>query len=44
MSWSKLLVMCKYLFDYDFMFYVDVDTIIMNSEKKLEDIVDYNYD
>lgn len=43
-SWSKLLAMRKYLPDYDFMLYVDVDTIIMNPEKKLEDIVDYNYD
>ena len=43
-SWSKLLAMRKYLPYYDFLFYVDVDTIIANVEVKLEDIVDYGYD
>ena len=43
-SWSKLLAMRKYLPEYDFLFYVDIDTIIMNPEQKLEDIVDYDYD
>ena len=43
-SWSKLLAMRKYLPKYDFLFYVDVDTIIINFEAKLEDIVDYEYD
>lgn len=43
-SWSKLLAMRKYLPDYDFLLYVDIDTIIMNPEHRLEDIVDYNYD
>ena len=43
-SWSKLLAMRKYLPSYDFLFYVDVDTIITNPEVKLEDIVDYGYD
>ena len=43
-SWSKLLTMRKYLPDYDFLLYVDIDTIIMNPERRLEDIVDYDYD
>lgn len=43
-SWSKLLAMRKYLPHYDFLFYVDVDTVITNSDVKLEDIVDYGYD
>jgi hypothetical protein len=43
-SWSKLLAMRKYLPDYDFLLYVDIDTIIMSPERKLEDIVDYRYD
>ena len=43
-SWSKLLAMRKYLPDYDLLLYVDIDTIIMNPEKRLEDIVDYDYD
>ena len=43
-SWSKLLAMRKYLPYYDFLFYVDVDTIITNVDVKLEDIVDYGYD
>ena len=30
-SWSKLLAMRKYLPSYDFLFYVDVDTIITNT-------------
>ena len=36
--------MRKYLPYYDFLFYVDVDTIITNVDVKLEDIVDYGYD
>jgi hypothetical protein len=43
-SWSKLLAMRKYLPSYDFLFYVDVDTIITNVDVRLEDIVDYGYD
>jgi hypothetical protein len=43
-SWSKLLAMRKYLPYYDYLFYVDVDTIIANVDVKLEDIVDYGYD
>ena len=43
-SWSKLLVMRKYLPYYDFLFYVDVDTVITNVDVKLEDVVDYGYD
>jgi len=43
-SWSKLLAMRKYLPDYDFLLYVDIDTVLMNPHLKLEDIVDYNYD
>ena len=35
-SWSKLLAMRKYLPDYDLLLYVDIDTIIMNPEKRLE--------
>jgi|TARA_B100001142_G_scaffold23311_1_gene21339 hypothetical protein len=43
-SWSKLLAMRKYLPYYDYLFYVDVDTIVANVDVKLEDIVDYGYD
>ena len=43
-SWSKLLAMRKYLPEYDFLFYMDIDTIVMNPEKRLEDIVDFNFD
>ena len=38
-SWSKLLAMRKYLPYYDYLFYVDVDTIVANVDVKLEDIV-----
>ena len=43
-SWSKLLAMRKYLPNYDFVLYIDIDTIIMNPDRRLEDIVDFNYD
>ena len=43
-SWSKLLAMRKYLPKYDFLLYLDVDTIIVNFDVRLEDIVDYEYD
>jgi hypothetical protein len=43
-SWSKLLAMRKYLPEYDFLLYVDIDIVIMNPNRRLEDIVDYNYD
>ena len=43
-SWSKLLAMRKYLPYYDYLFYVDADTLVTNPELKLEDIVDYGYD
>ena len=43
-SWSKLLAMRKYLPYYDFLFYVDADTLVLNFDIKLEDIVDYGYD
>ena len=43
-SWSKLLAMRKYLPYYDFLLYVDADTLVANADVKLEDIVDYGYD
>ena len=43
-SWSKLRAMRKYLPDYDFLFYSDADTIIVNFETRLEEVVDYNFD
>ena len=43
-SWSKILAMRKYLPKYDFLLYMDVDTIISNFDVRLEDIVDYEYD
>ena len=43
-SWSKLLAMRKYLPKYDFLLYLDVDTVIVNFDVQLEDIVDYEYD
>ena len=43
-SWSKLLAMRKYLPYYDFLLYVDADTLVTNYDIKLEDIVDYGYD
>ena len=36
--------MRKYLPKYDFLLYMDVDTIISNFDVRLEDIVDYEYD
>lgn len=43
-SWSKVFLTRKYLADYDWVWCLDVDTMIMNQNIKLEDIVDENYD
>ena len=36
--------MRKLLPRYDFLFYMDVDAVVMNPETRLEDIVDFDYD
>ena len=41
--WSKLLLILKYLSEYDYLVWIDADILIMNSEIKLEDFIEkYN--
>lgn len=41
--WSKLLLILKYLSEYDYLIWIDADILIMNSEIKLEDFIEkYN--
>jgi len=37
--WSKILLLKKYLSQYDYLFWIDGDTYIMNDEIKLEDLI-----
>lgn len=45
-SWSKILALYGYLMepDYDWIFWSDPDSLIVNDEIKLEDIIDDRYD
>lgn len=38
-AWSKLLAINKYLPDYDYVFYLDMDTVILNMDVSLESII-----
>eukprot|EP00301_Raphidiophrys_heterophryoidea_P019535 c4451_g1_i1.p1 GENE.c4451_g1_i1~~c4451_g1_i1.p1 ORF type:complete len:326 (-),score=61.76 c4451_g1_i1:158-1135(-) len=38
-AWSKLLALKKYLIQYDYIMWIDTDTVIMNTDIKLEWIV-----
>lgn len=38
--WSKLLLILKYLSDFDYLIWVDADILIMNSEIKLEQFIE----
>lgn len=41
--WSKLLLILKYINNYDYIVWIDADILIMNHEIKLEDIIEkYN--
>lgn len=40
-AWSKLLAIKYYLKYYDYLFYIDMDTVILNMDIKLEDIIEY---
>jgi hypothetical protein len=39
-EWSKILIMQKYLGQYDFLVWIDADTFIMNDEITLESLID----
>lgn len=41
-AWSKILLVKKYLSSYDYVWLVDADTIIMNPEIRLEQIISEN--
>lgn len=43
-SWSKLYLARKYLKDYDWVWCIDSDAMIMNHTIRLENVVDNNYD
>jgi len=41
LPWSKILIIKELLQTYQYAFWTDADSIIMNQEKKLEDILDF---
>lgn len=43
-AWSKILEVRKHLPKYEWVFFIDVDTLIMNPNVKLEDIADDSVD
>ena len=43
-AWSKILEVRKYLPAYDWLMFIDVDTLIMNPNVRLEDIADDSVD
>lgn len=43
-AWSKILEVRKHLPQYDWLMFIDVDTLIMNPEVRLEDIADDSVD
>lgn len=42
--WAKIKYAANLLKNYHWIFYSDIDSIIMNHNKKLEDFLDHNYD
>lgn len=42
--WSKILAIQKHLKDYDWIYWSDADSLIMNKDIKLESFIDANYD
>jgi len=42
--WMKLPLIFYNLFKYDYIFYTDADSLIMNSETTIESLIDENYD
>lgn len=43
-QWQKLLAIKENLDKYDWLWWIDVDSLIMNFDIKLEDIIDHRYD
>jgi hypothetical protein len=44
MAWSKILAVQRYLPRYNWLLFLDIDTLIMNPDIRLEDIADDDYD
>jgi hypothetical protein len=44
MAWSKILAVQRYLPRYKWLLFLDIDTLIMNPDIRLEDIADEQYD
>jgi len=42
-AWSKILAIERHLDDYEWIFWSDADSLIMNDDIKLESIIDNNY-
>jgi len=38
--WSKIRLLQKYLTEYDYLFWIDADVMIMNPDRKIEDFID----
>lgn len=42
--WNKILAIQNHINDYDYIFWTDADSLIMNFDIKLEEFIDENYD
>jgi hypothetical protein len=42
-GWNKLILIQKILPLYEWVFYIDTDCLVVNSDKKIEDIIDDGY-
>ena len=43
-AWSKILAIQEHLHEYEWIFWSDADSLVMNNETRLESIIDNNYD
>ena len=43
-GWEKIKIINEYIDQYDYIFYVEADAIIMNQTIKIENLIDENYD
>lgn len=43
-AWSKIPAIKAHLGDHEWLFWTDVDTLVMNPNRKLEDFIDMDYD
>ena len=43
-GWEKVEIICNYMDEYDYIFYIECDATIVNHTIKIENIIDDNYD